>query len=288
MPRTVTIRSLPEAFSVIEEMQGQDGDWGEDYRAAGRAALVEILERQMALRVDRHLEEMAARGAVDRRNGADTRWLLSELGRIELSVPRTRRFSPHPVVRAYARRAAHIDRMIRACFVLELRIRKVASALRLVLGRRISAGTVSQVAKTLDAAVATFHCPVLVALGLRPDGKKEIIDYRPQVADTRPQARSAACRFAERRQGPHPKAVACLRADLDELLTCIRYKAVAARKAVRTTNAIESKFREVRRRTRPMGALQDRTSMDRILFAVFTHENSTPGGPTLFSLTQNI
>ncbi len=216
MPRTVTIRSLPEAFSVIEEMQGQDGDWGEDYRAAGRAALVEILERQMALRVDRHLEEMARRGAVDRRNGADTRWLLSELGRIELSVPRTRQFSPHPVVRAYARRAAHIDRMIRACFVLELRIRKVASALRLVLGRRISAGTVSQVAKTLDAAVATFHCPVLVALGLRPDGKKEIIDYRPQVADTRPQARSAACRFAERRQGPHPKAV-------------------AARKAVRTT-----------------------------------------------------
>ncbi len=35
---------------------GQDCDWGEDYRAAGRAALVQILERQMALRVDRHLE----------------------------------------------------------------------------------------------------------------------------------------------------------------------------------------------------------------------------------------
>ncbi len=35
-------------------------------------------------------------------------------------------------------------------------------------------------------------------------------------------------------------------------------------------------------------ALQDRTSMDRIPFAVFTHENSTQGVPTLFSLTQNI
>ena len=40
---------------------------------------------------------------------------------------------------------------------------------------------------------------------------------------------------------------------------------------VRTTNAIERRFREVRRRTRPMGTFQDKTSMDRILFAVFTH-----------------
>ncbi len=51
MPRTVTIKSLPEAFAVIKEMQGQDCEWGEDYRAAGRAALAEILEGQMALRV---------------------------------------------------------------------------------------------------------------------------------------------------------------------------------------------------------------------------------------------
>ena len=100
MPRTVTIKSLPEAFAVIKEMQGQDYEWGEDYRAAGRAALVEILEGQMALRVDRHLEEMARRGRADRRNGGYSRWLLTELGRFELSVPRTGYFNPHPVVRA--------------------------------------------------------------------------------------------------------------------------------------------------------------------------------------------
>ena len=57
MSRTVTIRSLPEAFAVIKEMEAEDCEWGEDYRAAGRAALVEILEGQMALRVDRHLDE---------------------------------------------------------------------------------------------------------------------------------------------------------------------------------------------------------------------------------------
>ena len=71
--------------------------------------------------------------------------------------------------------------------------------------------------------------------------------------------------------------MACLRADLDDLLTCFRYPTLEARKAVRTTNAIERRFREVRRRTRPMGTFQDRTSMDRILFAVFIHENRQPG-----------
>jgi len=35
-----------------------------------------------------------------------------------------------------------------------------------------------------------------------------------------PRARTAARRFADRWQGDYPKAVACLRNDLDELLTC--------------------------------------------------------------------
>ena len=52
------------------------------------------------------------------------------------------------------------------------------------------------------------------------------------------------------------------------------------------TNAIERRFREVRRRTRPMGTFQDRTSMDRILFAVFMHENRTQALATPFALTQ--
>ncbi len=110
--------------------------------------------------------------------------------------------------------------------------------------------------------------------------------HKVMNADTRQSARSAARRFADCWEDPYPKAVACLRNDLDELLTCFRYKTLEQRKAVRTTNAIERRFREVRRRTRPMGVFQDRTSMDRILFAVFTYENSNQGVPTLFSLTQ--
>ena len=394
MPQAATIKSLPHAFRMMKAMQAQGIEWGEDYRPAAAAALKDVLEGRMAAGIDRHLEATDRLAEADRRNGSYRRWLMTELGEIELSVPRTRRWSALAVVRAYARRAPHIDRMILACFVLGLSTRKVAIALLPILGRRISAATVSQVAKTLDTAVAAFHRrplkdiypvlmldgvvlsrktgagairrPVLVALGLRPDGKKEIIDYRLAVAEsaaqwelfltdlyrrglegarlemicvdggsgllaalpivypdipvqrcwahkirnvtgkvgkadkkavkaslhaimnanTRRQARAAARRFADRWQATYPRAVACLRDDLDDLLTCFRYNTLAERKAVRTTNAIERRFREVRRRTRPMGVFQDRTSMDRILFAVFTHENATQGVPALFSLTQ--
>jgi transposase-like protein len=102
-------------------------------------------------------------------------------------------------------------------------------------------------------------------------------------ARTLPAAWSAARRFADRWDDLYPKAVACLRADL----ACFRYPTVEERKTVRTTNAIEGRFREVRRRTRPIGTFQDRTSMERILFAVFVHENRNQGLATHFALTHN-
>ena len=106
-------------------------------------------------------------------------------------------------------------------------------------------------------------------------------------APNRRRAESAARRFADAWETTYPKAVASLRNDLDDLLTCFRYKDLAERKQVRTTNAIERRFREVRRRTRPMGTFQDKTSMDRILFAVFIHENKSQGISTPVSLTHN-
>ena len=88
-------------------------------------------------------------------------------------------------------------------------------------------------------------------------------------ASNRPKAISAARRFADAWEETYPKAVACLRNDLDDLLTCFRYPTVPERRQVRTTNAIERRFREVRLRTSPMGTFKYRTSMDRILFAIF-------------------
>ncbi len=393
--QAATIESLPMAFEMVKAMQADGLEWGEGYRPLGRQALEEIIEQQMAKAVEAYLEQLEGDDVADRRNGYYRRHLLTELGDIELNVPRTRRYSPVEVLRAYARRTPEIDRVILAGFVLGLSTRKVGEALLALLGRPVSAATVSQVAKTLDSAVAAFHRrplknrykvlmldgivlarktgagalkrPVLVALGLRSDGKKEIIDFRLAGSESAAQweqfltdlyrrgltgegldmicvdggsgllaalptalpdipvqrcwahkirnvldkvkkadqpklkrvlhkimnaanasaARSAARRFTERFEERYSAAVACLRNDLDELLTCFRYKSLAQRRAVRTTNAIERRFREVRRRTRPMGTFQDKTSMDRILFAVFTHENKSQGVSTPFLLTHN-
>ena len=391
--RTATIESLPMAFEIVKAMQADGLEWGEGYRPLGREALAEIIQGRMAEAVDSWLDSLDGLAMRDRRNGTYSRHLLSELGDIELRVPRTRHFCPTEVLKSYARRAPEIDRVILAGFVLGLSTRKVGEVLLPLLGRPVSAATVSRVAKTLDAAVAAFHGrplanlykalmldgvvlarrtgagplkrPVLVALGIRHDGKKEIIDFRlaasesttewerfltdlwrrgltgddlevicadggqgliaalPTVyptirlqrcwahkirnildkvrkpdrdavkaalhaimnAPNRPKALRAARRFADAWETTYPKAVACLRNDLDDLLTCFRYATLAERKQVRTTNAIERRFREVRRRTRPMGTFQDRTSMDRILFAVFSHQNKCQGTATPFPLT---
>ena len=44
MSRTATIRSLPQAFEMIKEMEAQGHEFGEDYREAGRRTLAGVLE----------------------------------------------------------------------------------------------------------------------------------------------------------------------------------------------------------------------------------------------------
>ena len=396
MPQQVAaIRSVSKAYRVIKEISSQGVPWSEDYRFYSRIAVKQLLEDRMKANIDSYLEEMAVRGEEDRRNGRYSRHLLTELGDVELEVPRTRRYSALKVVRAYSRRVQRIDRMILSCFVLGISTRKVAEALLPVLGERVSASTVSRIGKQLDQVVKAFHRrplkdqyrvlifdgvvlsrksgagalrrPVLVVLGIRPDGKKEIIDFRlapgesasaweaffndlyrrglkgegvelivtdggagllaalPLVYSQVPLqrcwahkirnvldkvrktdqsgvkrslhrvmdakhlvgARQAAKRFVEKWNRLYPKAVRCLREDLEELLTFFSFKDPSWRKSIRTTNSIERRFREVRRRTRPMGVFSDRTSIDRILYAVFSYENKQQGIATPFLVTQN-
>jgi len=399
MKKEVIVKTLPQAFEVIKEMDLAVENWESDYRVAGRDALRDIIEGQMRDRVSWHLEEMGRLDIADRRNGSFSRHLVTELGDIELHIPRTRRFSPLSVVRAYARRARSVDQLILACFVLGLSTRKVASALLPIVGEPVSATTVSRVAKSLDGAVEAFHQRpitrryrflifdgvvlkrktgagsvkrvVLVALGITPEGNKEVIDfvivqgesqgawegflndlYRrgleagdgplasegvqmiivdggkgllsalPLVYPRIPvqrcwahkvrnvlnyvrkgnykavksslqaishaqgirEAQDALKRFKERWGTVYPKAVACLLKDEEDLLTFFRINDPSLWSQIRTTNAIERRFREVRRRTRPMGVFADRASMERILYAVFSYENQQQGTGTPFLL----
>jgi len=355
-----------------------------------------ILEERMQERISFYLDEMSRLGASDHRNGSFSRHLITELGDIELSIPRTRHFSPIRIVRAYARRAPHIDRMILACFVLGISTRKIATALLPVLGELVSATTVSRVARSLDMAVVAFHRRpikrqyrflifdgvvlkrktgagsvkrvVLVALGITPEGRKEVIDFAiapgesqgvwesfltdlykrglteegiemmvtdggkgllaalPMVYPKIPLQRcwahnsrnvlsyvkkaerevvkrdlhtiqyapgmkkvqTAIGAFVRRWKGIYPKAVSCLLNDEEHLLSFFQVNDKNLWSQIWTINAIERRFREVRRRTRPMGVFSDRTSMKRILYAVFSYENLRQGVATPFlAVTQN-
>jgi transposase-like protein len=105
MPQqAATIESLGQAFEMVKAMQGDGLEWGEDYRPLARQALAGIIEGRMAEAVDRWLDSLGVDDTADRRNGHYRRHLLTELGDIELAVPRTRRYCPTEVVRAYARR----------------------------------------------------------------------------------------------------------------------------------------------------------------------------------------
>ncbi len=392
LPATIT--RIHQAFKEIKHMQCDT--WEGDYRPAARDALKDILEHRMDNAVDAHLEQKRAEGFPDRRNGSYPRHLLTELGDLGLRIPRTRTFSGRVLLKRFARRAFCIERLILLSFLFGHSTRKVGQALLPILGERVSHATVSQIGKQLDRTVRAYQQrplsdtyeillldgivmkrktgigvqkrSVLVALGIKSDGKKEIIDFRqvhgesqsaweaflhdlyrrglegrslkliivdggkgllaalPLVYGDIPiqrcwahktrnvlnyvkrvdqkkvkgylqrishapnlrEAHKAAQRFMLRWQTSYPKAVQCLRQDLPELLRFLQISVSFPHPVLRTTNAIERRFREVRRRTRPMGTFSDRTSIDRIMFSVFAYENSKQGTNAPFLLlTQN-
>jgi putative transposase len=86
------------------------------------------------------------------------------------------------------------------------------------------------------------------------------------------EARLAFRAFQRRWQAVYPKVVKSLEKDLPELLNFYALPQPLWRK-LRTTNAIERCFVEVRRRTRPMVIFTNVQSVDRIIYAIFNRFN---------------
>jgi transposase-like protein len=114
--------------------------------------------------------------------------------------------------------------------------------------------------------------------------KKDL--HRISHARSRKWATQAYWAFCQKYRKTYPGAVKSLTNQIEDLLSFFQVSLSAAekkgldqpalekaqeslRKKVRTTNLIERAFREVKRRTRPMGVFNNKNSMERILFATF-------------------
>jgi transposase-like protein len=98
-------------------------------------------------------------------------------------------------------------------------------------------------------------------------------------------ARRAFERFRFRWRSRYPAMVRQLERDLPELLHFFIFPRHLWRK-LRTTNAIERCFVEVRRRTRPMVVFTNVESVDRIIYAIFSRFNEEWKNHTLDLFTQ--
>jgi len=406
-----TVRNVNRALKEINAFE-----WEGDYRAEARNRLKELLEERMDEELGQYLgrarHERREEGDLeDYRNGSYLRHLLTEIGDIILWIPRSRKGFMSKVLEAYKRRSRSVDQLIMACFVLGMSTRKVSTALLSLLGEKVSASTVSEVAKRLDHAVRGYHrrklgdgCRflffdgvvlkqkgaakvqkkiVLCAYGITWEGKKEMIDFllatsesqnawegflrdlherglegklcelittdggnglrnalevvypriprqhcwahktrnvldkvkkadreklkkdlqRISHAKSRQVATQAYWSFCQKYRKAYPGAVKSLESEIDDLLSFYQVKLSAKERQglnarelqraqmvlwrkIRTTNLIERAFREVKRRTRPMGVFVNRDSMERILYAVFFHYNSKGQEVPSFLFTQ--
>ena len=108
---------------------------------------------------------------------------------------------------------------------------------------------------------------------------------RIYLAANRTQAAAAFQRWQQTWRRRCPKAVACLEQDLEELLSFFDCP-VAHRIKVRTPNAIERSFREVRRRTNVFSCFTNTASTERIIYAILTHLNQGWKDAPLAGFTQ--
>jgi putative transposase len=96
---------------------------------------------------------------------------------------------------------------------------------------------------------------------------------RIYLASSRREAVKAFRRWSDRWLPVYRSAVRCVERDLESLLTFFEFPA-PMRATLRTTNLIERVFKEVRRRTRPIGCFTNSESCERIIYAIFAYQNA--------------
>jgi putative transposase len=209
--KQATVRNVSRAMREINVFETEG-----DFKPQARQALKQLLEKRLEEEMAEYLGLSRYEHAADRhdyRNGHYVRHLLTEMGDLELLVPRSRkgRF-PSKLFARYARRCGSVDKVLLACFCLGLSTRKAASVLAPVLGEKVSASTISRIAVDLDKEVKLYHGRelgdryrylffdgvvlkskgaakvqkkiLLCAFGITLDGGQEMIDFYPAASES--------------------------------------------------------------------------------------------------------
>jgi len=143
---------------------------------------------------------------LDQRNGYWKRWITLKDGRLEIKMPRLRRGGyESQIIPRYQQRVQEVDEALKKIFLYGASTRLTGEALKPILGESVSAQTISNIAKSLDEEVKIYHDRkiedkylylflegivlktktgfgskkkvILVAYGIKTDGKREIIDF---------------------------------------------------------------------------------------------------------------
>lgn len=194
---------------LIKEFKGSFIDYWERHDEAVKSFKRRLLED--ALEAERELLILCKPyertfGRRDYRNGYWSRWITLKDGRLELRMPRVRGGGyKSEVIPRYKRRVKEVDAALMKIFLYGASTRLTGEALRPLLGEGISAQTVSNIARSLDEEVRRYHSRrledrylylfldgitlktrtgfgsrkrvVLVAYGIRVDGRRELIDF---------------------------------------------------------------------------------------------------------------
>lgn len=162
MQRVKALDELTPADLWREMPRGDDGEFWTDARERHLRLLKTYIEGALEEEMTLLLGAARYRRTEERygyRNGFYQRDLATQMGIVTaIRVPRARTESvKSSVFSRYQRRQEQVNAAIRNVFLAGVSTRRVGETLEALIGERVSAQTVSRVARTLDAEVARFH-----------------------------------------------------------------------------------------------------------------------------------
>jgi putative transposase len=154
-----TERSLMDESALVEFPTQDDLqlDLRKLFLGAIKLALETLLEEELKEMIGAQRYERT-KNRSDRRNGTYIRQLITSMGYLDVTVPRSRnQGAPTGVIGEYQRRTKEVDEAIATAYVGGVSTRKMSDVTEALMGEKVGRSTVSRVTKQLDAQVEAFR-----------------------------------------------------------------------------------------------------------------------------------